>query len=77
MSNVIDLVARRKISALSKHVKELDEISKILKTSINSLTKYDKYSTIKHRVGDLVELYRDIKQAKESKSEILQRLKNE
>lgn len=77
MDNVIDLVARRKIDALSKHVKELDEISKILRTTIKDLTKYDKYSTIKHRVGDLFELYQDIKQAKESKSEILQRLKND
>lgn len=75
--NVVDLTARRKIIALTKHLKELDEICVILKTSMSSLTTYDKYSSIKRSVEDLFILYQDIKRAKQSKVDVLQRLKNE
>ena len=75
--NVISLVNRRKITALEKNVKELGDVAKILKNSIQDLTKYNHYSSIRNRVGDLFILYQDIKIAKNKKLEILERLKNE
>jgi hypothetical protein len=75
--NVADLVAYRKIKALEKHIKELNEITPILKSAIKSLTTYEKYSSIKRRIEDLFVLYQDIKRSKKSKIETLARLKNE
>jgi hypothetical protein len=77
MDNIVDLHSRKKIAALTKHLQELEEISSILKNTIESLTKYDKYSSIKRSVEDMFVLYQDTKRAKQTKLEVLQRLKNE
>lgn len=77
MDNIVDLHSRKKVAALTQHVKELDEIANILKNTIESLTKYDKYSSIKRSVEDMFVLYQDTKRAKQNKLEVLQRLKNE
>ena len=77
MDNIVDLRSRKKIAALTQHLKELEEISSILKNTIESLTKYDKYSSIKRSVEDMFVLYQDTKRAKKNKLEVLQRLKNE
>jgi fibrillarin-like rRNA methylase len=75
--NVVDLVAYRKIKSLEKHIKELNEITPILKSAIKDLTTYEKYSSIRRRIEDLFVLYQDIKRSKKSKIETLARLKNE
>jgi inorganic pyrophosphatase len=75
--NVVSLVHRKKIKYLAENIKELDEVSKILKTSIHSLTTYEKYASVKRRIEDLFILYQDIKRAKQAKLDTLQRLKNE
>jgi hypothetical protein len=77
MDNVISLTSRKKIKALTENIRDLEEINKILKATINSLTNYDKYASIKRRLDDLFILYQDTKRAIDSKKEILQRLKNE
>lgn len=77
MGEIVDLHARKKIAALTSNLKELDEVSNILKSTISSLTKYEKYSSVKRRIEDLFVLYQDIKRAKTAKLEMLERLKNE
>lgn len=76
-NNVVDLVARRKIKALEKNLAEMAEVTTVLKSTIQSLTKFNHYSNIKRQVGELFFLYTDIKQARDKKLEILERLKNE
>lgn len=71
------MVARRKIQALEANVAELAEVTTVLKSAIQGLTKYNHYSSIRNRVNDLFVLYQDIKIAKQKKVEIIQRLKNE
>ena len=77
MSNVHDMVARRKIKALDKDIQELAEVTTILKTAMTGLGKYTHYSNIRNRVNDMFVFYNEIKHAKEKKLEILERLKNE
>lgn len=77
MDNLYNLDNRRKIKYLDKNVKELNEVVAVLKKSIQDLTKYEKYSSIRRRVEDLFVLYQDIKRARDSKLEIITRLKNE
>lgn len=77
MSNVVSLVSRRKIEALDKHIKELTKVSIILKSAMQSLSEYNHYSNVRNRVNDLFVFYKEVKDAKEKKLEILQRLKNE
>jgi hypothetical protein len=77
MENVVDLLTHRKIKSLNKNIKELTEISGILKKTIQELTKFEQYSSIRRSVGDLFTLYQDIKVHKNKKIEILERLKNE
>jgi hypothetical protein len=77
MDNVIDLSNYKKIKHLDKNIKELNQISIILKKSIQDLTKFDHYSSIKRRLDDLFVLYQDIKLHKNKKIEVLKRLQNE
>jgi hypothetical protein len=77
MSNVIDLSNYKKIKHLDKNIKELTQISTILKKSIQDLTKFDHYSSIRRRLDDLFVLYQDIKLHKNKKIEVLKRLQNE
>lgn len=76
-NNVIDLTVRKKVKALTQNLKELDEICIILKSSISSLTTYEKYASVKRRIEDLFILYQDIKRSKRNKLDLLERLKNE
>lgn len=77
MDNVVDLSVYKKIKHLDKSIKELNEISIVLKRLIQDLTKFEHYSSIRRRVDDLFVLYQDIKMHKNKKLEVLQRLKNE
>jgi hypothetical protein len=77
MNNVVDFVNYKKIKNLQKNITELNNISTILKKSIQELTTFNHYSTIRRRVDDLFVLYQDIKMHKNKKLEILERLKNE
>ena len=75
--NTLDFISHKKMKALKSNVRELRDINKILSTSLISLTKYDKYSSVKKVLEDLFILHSDIKRAIHSKEEILTRLKNE
>lgn len=77
MSNVPNLASRRKIKALDKDIRDLTEVTTILKTAMTGLGKYTHYSNIRNRVNDMFVFYTEIKHAKDKKLEILQRLKNE
>lgn len=77
MDNVVDLSVYKKIKHLDKNVKELTEISNVLKRCIQDLTKFKDYSSIRRRLDDLFVLYQDIKTHKNKKLEVLERLKNE
>ena len=77
MNNVVDFVNYKKIKNLQKNITELNNIAIILKKSIQELTTFNHYSTIRRRVDDLFVLYQDIKMHKNKKLEILERLKNE
>ena len=77
MNNVTDLSAYKKIKHLDKSIKELTQISILLKKTIQDLTKFEHYSSIRRRVDDLFVLYQDIKMHKNKKLEVLERLKNE
>ena len=77
MDNLVDLSSYKKIKHLNKNIKELTEICVVLKKSIQDLTKFQHYSTIRRRMDDLFVLYQDIKMNKTKKLEILERLKNE
>ncbi len=77
MGNVIDLERRIKLKAVNESIRELDEVAALLKSTIKSLTKYDKYASVKRRLDDLFMLYQDIKRAKEKKLELITRLENE
>ncbi len=77
MSNVVSLVNRRKIAALDKNIQELNEVTTILRSAIQGLSKYNHYSNVRNRVNDLFACYKEVKQAREKKLEILERLKNE
>ena len=77
MSNVHSMVTRRKIKALDKDIRDLTEVTTVLKTAMQGLGKYTHYSNIRNRVNDMFVFYTEIKHAKDKKLEILQRLKNE
>lgn len=77
MSNVIDLVSHKKIKYLTKNVQDLEELAGVVKATINTLTKYEKYASVKRRIEDLFVLYQDTKRFRDSQKDILQRLKNE
>lgn len=77
MSNVRSLTHLRKIRALDKNIQELTEVTTIVKTAMQGLGKYTHYSNVRHRVNDLFVFYSEIKNTKEQKLEILERLKNE
>jgi len=71
------MVSRRKIKALDKDIAELTEVTTILKTAMQGLSKYNHYSNIRNRVNDMFVFYNEIKMNKNKKLEILERLKNE
>ena len=77
MDNIIDLISYKKMKNLEKNIKELTDISSMLKKTIQELTKFNHYSIIRRRTDDLFVLYQDIKMHKNKKLEILERLKNE
>lgn len=77
MDNVVDLVKRKKIKHLSKNIEEMNGLTAVLKNTLNSLQPYTHYASIKRKSEDLFILYQDIKRAKQTKLELLERLKNE
>ena len=77
MDNVISLTNYKKIKSLENNIKELNDVSSVLKKTIQELTKFNHYSMIRRRVDDLFVLYQDIKMHKNKKLEVLERLKNE
>lgn len=84
MSNVIDLDEARQIKKrqkqlvkLEENITELKELEKTLHGIIISLTKFDKYSTVRRRIDDIFVVYQDIKRTAKSRAETLARLKNE
>jgi hypothetical protein len=77
MDNVISLITYRKIKSLKQNIKELGQVSNILKNSINDLKKFDHYSSVRRRLEDMFVLYQDIKREQLKKLEALERLKHE
>ena len=77
MDNVVSLINRKKIKALTKNIAEMEELSKLLKSNIQSLTKFEGYSSVKRNIENMFVLYQDIKRARQTKLDLLQRLKNE
>ena len=75
--NVLNLVSIKKSKAIKESIRDLDDVARILKSSIRDLTTYEKYASVKRRIEDLFVLYQDIKRAKQSKLDILERLKHE
>ena len=75
--NVVYIKTRQKIKALNQNVVELRDINKTVGETLISLTKYDKYSSVKRVLEDLFVLHQDIKRAISTKEEILERLKHE
>lgn len=73
--NVISLVDHRKLKHLRESVIELKEINKIIKPTINSLTKYNNYSSIKDVANRLYNIYDDIRRAIEQKEHFIERFK--
>lgn len=77
MDNVVSLVNKRKIAALDRNIQELGEVTTAIKSAMQTLSQYNHYSNVRHRVNDLFALYQEVKSAKEKKLDILERLKNE
>jgi hypothetical protein len=74
MDNVIDIQSRKKIKSVKASLVELSELEKTLKSVINSLTKFNKYSNIKKITAELFVEYKDIQRAIESKKDSLKTL---
>lgn len=68
---VTDINIYRKIKVLEKDLAELREVSAAVKSVMNSLTKFNKFYTIKKNVGLLLETYQSIKQAIKIKEDML------
>jgi ABC-type uncharacterized transport system fused permease/ATPase subunit len=77
MDNVINLITYRKIKSLKQNIKELKQVSNILKNCINDLKKFDHYSSVRRRLEDMFVLYQDIERERFKKLEALERLKHE
>ena len=77
MGKVVSLIRLRKIKALDKNIQELTEVTTILRSAMQDLTKYTHYSNVRHRVNDLFVFYKEVKAAKDKSLETLERLKNE
>lgn len=75
--NVVSLVNHRKIQALNKNIQELTEITTVLKTAMQALSKYNHYSSVRYKVNDLIVFYNEVKTTKNKKVELLERLQNE
>lgn len=76
-NNVYNMVSRRKIKALDKNIQELTEITTVLRTTMQALSKYNHYSDVKNKVNQLFVFYNEVKTIRNKKQEILERLKNE
>lgn len=76
-NNVVSLVNLRKARALDKNIQELTEITTIIKTTMQALSKYNHYSDVRSRVNNLFVFYNEVKSDKNKKVKILQRLKDE
>jgi hypothetical protein len=75
MSNsVTDINIVRKIKYIEKDLIELRDIKNTLKNSMNSLTKYNKYITIKRIIGDMLQSFTDIENTIHMKEEMLKTL---
>lgn len=74
MNNVVDIQSRKKIKSVKASLIELAELEKTLKSVINSLTKFNKYSNIKKITAELFVEYKDIQRAIESKKDSLKTL---
>ena len=74
---VFNLVARRKIRALNKNIQELTEVTTLIKSTMQGLSKYNHLNGVRYRVNDLFVLYQEMKNIKNKKLELLERLKNE
>ena len=67
----------KKLRKLQENINELIELEKTLKESIISLTKFEKYSSIRRRIEDLFVLHQDIKRSISIRKQTLERIKNE
>lgn len=76
-NNVVSLVNLRKKKALDKNIQELTEITTIIKTTMQALSKYNHHTAIRYKVNELFVFYNDLKKTKNKKLEFLQRLENE
>lgn len=76
-NNVVSLSARRKIKALDKNIKELTEVTTIIRSTMQGLSKFTHYSNVRNRVNDLFVFYRELKASTDKSTQILERLKNE
>lgn len=81
-SNIIDLndvresrKLKKKIARIEDDIKELQNIQNLLKDSMNSLTKYNKYFNIKMHIGATLELYRELKHFIQQREEMIKSLK--
>ena len=66
-----------KLEKLKENIAELKEMEKTLHSSIISLTKFEKYSSIRRRIDDLFVLYQDTKRTIATRNDMLKRLNNE
>lgn len=76
-ANVLNMVNRRKISALETNIQELTEVTTILRSAMKDLSKYNHYSNVRSRVNELFVFYKEVKTNKEKQEQHLERLKNE
>jgi flagellar biosynthesis chaperone FliJ len=81
-NNIIDLndvresrKLKRKMTRIEDDIKELQTIQNILKESMNSLTKYNKYFNVKIHIGATLELYRELNHFIQQREEMLKSLK--
>lgn len=68
---VTDINIYKKIKMLERDLVELKEVSAVVKSTMNSLTKFNKFYTIKKNVGHLMETYQNIKNAIRLKEDML------
>jgi hypothetical protein len=54
-------IKEKEIQALKTEVGELKTLSKVIKSTINNLTTYEKYNKIRRITRDLLETYQDLK----------------
>jgi len=75
MTSITDLKVYKDIKSVEKDLIQLKELEKTIKSVLNSLTKYNKYYTIKRHIGELLETYKSITDAIHIKTEMIKTLK--